>query len=94
MRTSAAELREIAEIFAAHEQRLDDGDEKLHEHDEHFARTYQEIETLKNEVLILRDGMSAYCDRVIGCFDRALAKIGALPLQPRPGPNGETPRRR
>jgi len=85
-RASAAELRDIALVLDSHEGRLDEGDEKFSEYDRAFATTHQEIETLKNEVIILRDGMSAYCNRVrddvssycnrvIERFDRALAKL-------------------
>ncbi len=74
-RASAAELRDIAELFALHERRLDQGDAKLHEHDRSFAEVYQELTTLRNEIIILRDGVSEYCNRTAAKFDAALKKL-------------------
>ncbi len=73
-RATAAELRDIAEVFSSHEKRLDMGDAKLSEHDRSFAQVYQELTTIRNEVLILRDAMSEYCNNVIRKVDDALRR--------------------
>ncbi len=74
-RATAAELRDIAEVFSLHERRLDQGDAKLHQHDRTFADVYQELTTLRNEILILRDGVAEYCNRTAKKFDDALRKL-------------------
>jgi len=74
MAHSSSELRDIVQVLGSHESRLDAGDRKLSEHDRAFAAVHQELTTVRNEILIMRDAVSEYCNRCVAKVDEALRR--------------------
>lgn len=64
------------------------GDRKMAEFEKALAASHDEIVSLKNEIIILRDGMSSYCNRVVQRLEHTLKRLGVPPV----ATNGETPR--
>jgi hypothetical protein len=80
-----SELRDIALIFAAHEERLDAGDEKFHSQDKAIGELHkrvddvkadvtQELTTIKNQMIIMREAVSEYCRRTEDAVDAAIRR--------------------